>query len=280
MLLLPLFVTAQILKPVTKREAEQIGKKTYILSTGDTTRVVNTVGSGLSDPYSKFLFRKNINPEVDSIFLDTKSDYNNLEEAALDVDKLLREIELEKRLNNENNDALAFRLASKLRNLKKKEQTASNTVDSLLKQDPSLAELTAMYLKFGDKPTYYINTVEVPYTLVNQLYPSEIVKREMRATNTASGNPNGEVWLLVTDKALNRIKLPTSITNNYIYKEHTNAPIGEKPNKLVPQSTTNSSSKEIPIKEVIDAPLTGTRVISRTVNNEAVDVNGSTQKEK
>ncbi len=87
--------------------------------------------------------------------------------------------------------------------------------EDLLSKDPTVEELAVLYIQFGDKPTYYINGVEVPHNLVNQLYPNEVVKREFRTTDTASGNPNGEIWYVVTDRALNRIKIPKESTYNY-----------------------------------------------------------------
>ncbi len=332
MVLFPIFASGQNYRPPTKREAEQIGKKTYILSNGDTTKVVNTVGSGLRDSYSNFLFRKTHTAEVDSIFSDSKSDYSGLEEAALDVDKLLREVDLEKKLNSGRNDALAFRLArdnrnrkrkeqaaldvdkllrevdleKKLnsgrndalafrlardnRNRKRKEQAALQIADSLLKnKDSSIQELTSMYVEFDGKPTYYINGVEVDRSFVNQLYPQEVIKREMRVNNTASGNPYGEVWILVPEKTLGRLKIPVYLTNNYIFENTTSATVadpttikkrteptplpvirreitadGRTIDTLVPKTESKDKGAE-------NASDRNTKVLSRTVNNQKVE---------
>lgn len=290
MVLFPIFASGQNYRPPTKREAEQIGKKTYILSNGDTTKVVNTVGSGLRDSYSNFLFRKTHTAEVDSIFSDSKSDYSGLEEAALDVDKLLREVDLEKKLNSGRNDALAFRLARDNRNRKRKEQAALQIADSLLKnKDSSIQELTSMYVEFDGKPTYYINGVEVDRSFVNQLYPQEVIKREMRVNNTASGNPYGEVWILVPEKTLSRLKIPVYLTNNYIFENTTSATVadpatikkrteptslpvirrettadGRTIDTLVPQTESKDKGAE-------NASDRNTKVLSRTVNNQKVE---------
>ncbi|MDR1883238.1 MAG: hypothetical protein LBR26_10740 [Prevotella sp.] len=286
LLLLPLFSEAQIYRAPTKREAEQIGKKIWIISTGDTTRVVNPVSGGLVG--AGFLVRKNRTAEADSIFGEIDPNYNNLEEAVLDIDKLLREVGHEKKINNERNDALGFRLARDYRNRKKKEQAAMNIADSLMKKDASIEELTNMYMGFNGKPTYYINGLEVPYSVINQLYSSEVIKREMRVIDTASGNPFGEVWYLVSEKTLDRLKIPVDPANDCLFDNNTSVTVtvapandtfapGKKTSK-VPEPvirreiTTDGKQVDRVVKpeEKIPAEPT-TRVISRTVNDEKVD---------
>ena len=109
-MLLPIFVKAQTIKPVTKRQAKQIGKDVYITSSGDTTLIVNAISKGLKTPDTQFLFRNKKNPELDSIFSDKKSDYSSLESATLDINRLLREVETEQKMSKGNNDGLSFRL--------------------------------------------------------------------------------------------------------------------------------------------------------------------------
>lgn len=293
LLLFPLLAEAQIYRAPTKVEAEQIGKKIYVISTGDTTRVVNTISGGLTDKYSKFLFRKSQNAEIDSIFGETDPNYSNLEEAVLDIDRLLREVGVEKKINNERNDALGFRLARDYRNRKKKEQAAMNIADSLLRKDASIQELTNMYIGFNGKPSYYINGVEVPFSLTNQLYPSEVIKREMRVTDTASGNPFGEVWYLVSEKTLNRLRIPIDLTNEYLFNNSvankaTTVPVNNSleikkkapkaPEPVVRREITADGKhvdrvvkiEDTDIPEEKKASESTTRIISRTVNDEKV----------
>lgn len=293
LLLIPLFAEAQIYRAPTKKEAEQIGKRIYVISTGDTTRVVNTISGGLTDEYSKFLFRKSQNAEIDSIFGETDPNYSNLEEAVLDIDRLLREVGEEKKINNERNDALGFRLARDYRNRKKKEQAAMNIADSLMKKDASIQELTNMYIGFNGKPTYYINGLEVPFSVTNQLYPSEVIKREMRVTDTASGNPFGEIWYLVSEKTLNRLKIPIDLTNDYLFNNNvattaTAVPVNntseakkkapKAPEPVIRREITADGkqvdrvvkTEETDIPEEKSATESTTRIISRTVNDEKV----------
>lgn len=306
LLFLPIFSYGQILKPVTKKEAAQIGTKTYVLKSGDTTRIVNSISGGLDDPDARFLFRRNI-PEVDSVFMDANSKYGSLEEAVLATDRLLREVEMEERISNENNDALSFRIARYNRNMKRKTKEADEITESIFKVDPSIEELVALRLKFGDKPTYYINGVEVPHSVVNQLYPNEVVKKEARIKDTASGNPNGEVWYVVTDKALMRVKIPVNMdydihnntrilsldqnlssyleeqkrrdaknrlkTNPVVRREITDD--GKKidrtiTNKKVDVPASNGEIEEIEVSNESDSK-SGTRVLKRTINDQRVD---------
>jgi hypothetical protein len=293
LLLFPLLAEAQIYRTPTKNEAKQIGRKIYVISTGDTTRVVNPTSGGLTDEYSKFLFIKNHNAAVDSIFGETNPTYSGLEEAALDVDELLREIEAEKRINNERNDALGFRLARDYRNRKKKERAAMNIADSLMKKDASIQELTNMYIGFNGKPTYYINGLEVSFSVTNQLYPSEVIKREMRVTDTASGNPFGEVWYLVSEKTLDRLKIPIDLTNDYLFNNNVASTAATVPvnsaaevKKKAPKAPEPVIRREITadgkqVDRVVKTEETDmpeeksttestTRIISRTVNDEKV----------
>ncbi|MBB4034691.1 hypothetical protein GGR21_000578 [Dysgonomonas hofstadii] len=301
MMMLPLFAAGQRMRFVTKREAEQLGQKEYKASTGEVTKVVNTVGSGLDDEYSQFLFRKTGNAEVDSIFSDINSNYDNLEEAALDIDRLLREVDLDRKTNSETNEALQFWIARRNRERKKKEQEAGKVADNLLKRDPSVEQLIRDRYRFGNQPTFYINGVEVDNSVANKLYPGEIIKRDIRTKDTASGNPNGEIWLTVTDKALKRVKIPLELTYNYLYEEAETAPAKELATYLEEKEKERKriEAKSLPVVrrektssgEYVDIPASGqsgttviksqveeteqardsrTQVISRSVNDQVV----------
>lgn len=301
-ILLPLFVEAQTIKPITKRQAKQIGKNIYITTSGDTTLVVNAISKGLKTPETQFLFRNKKNPELDSIFSDKRSDYSSLETATLDVSRLLHEVETEQKMSKGDNDALSFRLSSKNRDMRKKELEAREISDEIVKKDRSVQELAALYAMFGDKPTYYINGVEIPQSVASQLYPSEIVEKTMRVTDTASGNPNGEIWYTVTEKGLNRIKLPVSMAYNSapdatVYNEtgkKLSTYISEveriekeknktslKPQPVVRRETTSDgkqidrvvSTEKPSEKSTISGNSSGTRVLSRTVNSQRANTN-------
>ena len=292
-MLLPLFAFGQRYKSVTKREAEQLGKKTYVATSGEVTKVVNTVGSGLEDQYSQFLFRKPGNPEADSIFSNINSNYNSLEEAAIETDQLLRALELDRK-NSDTNEAIEFWIAKRNRENKKKEKEAEKIVNEVLKKDPTVEELALEKIRFGNKPTYYINGVEVEQSLVNKLYSAEIVKREIRAKDTASGNPNGEVWYTVTDKTLARLNIPLEQTINYLFRNTGLSSNNQLSKYLEEKEQERKRLESRPVirrqkpddGQLIDTRISpdnnkqnqenntsrdsDTQVISRTINNEVV----------
>lgn len=303
LILLPLFANAQMRRPVTKRQAEQIGKKVYITSSGDTTLVVNPISKGLKTPETEFLFRDSSNPELDSILAEQRSNYSSLEAATLSVNRLLSEMETEQKTSKSSNNALSFRIASKNRNMRKKELEAREISEEVIKKDRSVQELAALYAMFGDRPTYYINGVEVPLSVVSQLYPSEVVGKTMRVADTASGNPNGEVWYSVTEKALKRIKLPVNMAYNAspevtvytgvskdlssyikevekVQREKNKASLKSQPvikreitpdGKYIDREVQPSEDTEE--SRTIDGSTYGTRVISRTINNQKTNTN-------
>lgn len=187
----------------------QAGRKKIILSTGDTVLVVKQQ-SFLTPEDIKFLRKDTLKSGA---IMDMKSDYNSLEAAALDVDKLLAEIGVSQSLSKQNNESLSVRLATRnLRNLKK-EQQARNTWDSIMAKEPTVKELTEFYELYGNKPSYFINGVMVDEQLVNRLRSSEILSRQLRTIDTATGNPNGEIWYEVTEPALRRLGF-SEVKNN------------------------------------------------------------------
>lgn len=181
----------------------QSGKKRIILSTGDTVRVV-THQSLMSKQDRDFLRRDTISKKK---ILDIQSDYGTLEEAALDLEKLMDEINTSKSLSEKNNESLSVRIATRnLRNLKK-EQDLKNTWDSIIANDPPMEELIELYKLFDGKPSYFINGIMVKSETINKLRPNEILSRNSRTIDTATGNPNGEIWYEVTPQALQRLAI-------------------------------------------------------------------------
>jgi len=296
----PLLAMGQSYKRASKREVEQIGKKEYKVTTGEVTKVVNSVGSGLDE----FLLRKG-NSEADSIFAGATSDYSSLEEATLDIDDLLRQVELEKKLNSKTNESLGFWISQSHDRRRKKEQEATRIANNIMRKEPTVEELVREKIVFGNKPTYYINGVEVEQSFINKLQTSEIIKREIRTKDTASGNPNGEIWYMVSDKTLNRLGIPLDLTYDYGFDQPDNISsiqsaairdelkrkelekkslpvIRREKNKdgsyvdiVVPQ---NTDKEEVKTGTVITEEAEydpGTRVISRSVNNEGISSGSS-----
>lgn len=307
-ILLPLFAVSQtypLYRSVTKREVEKVGKKMYVTSSGDTTYVANALSDKLKGKDSEFLFKAS-DPVIDSIFEELDPKYKNLEGGIIEVTRLLQEIEEAER-RKKANDALSVRLITKNKQMEERRRKAETIADSIMYSNKPVEELAADYARFGNKPTYYINGVEVPYSVTNQLRPGEVIERSMKVADTASGNPNGEVWYLVTEKALQRIKIPVGLTDSYMQDRINTATqtpsIEQKTKELATyleekeKNKTKTELKSLPVvrREVtadgktidkivgdndVDSknadresqanPDSRTRVLSRTVNNKKV----------
>lgn len=186
--------------------AQKVGGK-YIVTTGDTTQIVNSV-SGLRSPDAKFLFKKS-NAVSDSILANMTSDYTSLEEALMDVNDLISTVERDQTQLKTGNVGLGYRLSKINVDNMLKEKRAKAMADSILqvRHMQSVAEMARKYEEFGNKPTYFINGTNVEPEMINQLMSGDIVERNLKVQDTSSGNPNGEVWFIITDKAAQRLGL-------------------------------------------------------------------------
>lgn len=193
MLTLPILATAQ-----------KIGSGKYRVSTGDTTKIVNHVNSGLNNPESKFLFSKS-GKIIDSLYSEINPNIT-VSDAAKEVNDLLKEIERDQAIVNAGNKSLSYRLSMQNVAELTKEKKAKAYADSVLMAQRMMSEkqLADQYIKYGNKPTYYINGNEVTPETLNLIMSEDIVGRDIK---TRSLNPNGEVWLTLTDKGSQRLKL-------------------------------------------------------------------------
>ena len=193
--------------------AQKIGGK-YIVTTGDTTQIVNSV-SGLRSPDATFLFKKN-NPVSDSILANMTSDYSSLEEALMDVNSLISTVEKDQIQLKTGNTGLSYRLSKMNLESMQKEKQAKAMADSVLqiRHIQSVEEMARKYEEFGNKPTYFVNGINVEPEMINQIMSGDIVERNLKVQDTASGNPNGEVWFTITDKAAQRLGLQVAIVQS------------------------------------------------------------------
>lgn len=184
--------------------AQRIGTSKYRVSTGDTTKIVNHINSGLNNPESKFLFSKS-GKIIDSLYSEINPNIT-VAEAAREVNDLLKEIERDQAIVNAGNKSLSYRLSMQNVAELTKEKKAKAYADSVLMAQRMMSErqLADQYIKYGNKPTYYINGVEVVPETLNQIMSGDIVGRDIK---TNSVNPNGEVWLTLTDRGAQRLKL-------------------------------------------------------------------------
>ncbi|SBW07095.1 conserved exported hypothetical protein [uncultured Dysgonomonas sp.] len=197
--------------------AQKKGNK-YIVTTKDTTLIVSNRGE--KDPQNKFLFNK-MGADADSVSAILKSDYNSLEGALMDIDRLIGQIEKDQILLKTGNTSLAYRLSRANIDSRDKEKRARIIADSIQQEmlKKSADELAQEYVKYGNKPLYFINGTRVQSEVVDRISPNDVVKRDFIIQNTASGNPNGEVWITVTDKAINKLNLwaTEKSSDNYVY---------------------------------------------------------------
>lgn len=224
--------------------AQKKGNK-YIVTTKDTTLIVSNRGE--KDPQNKFLFNK-MGADADSVSAILKSDYNSLEGALMDIDRLIGQIEKDQILLKTGNTSLAYRLSRANIDSRDKEKRARIIADSIQQEmlKKSADELAQEYVKYGNKPLYFINGTKVQSEVVDRLSSSDVVKRDFIIQNTASGNPNGEVWITVTDKAINKLNLwaTEKSSDNYVYP----SPI--MPTPTVKTKTTDRKEEKAPKRSV------------------------------
>lgn len=130
------------------------------------------------------------------------SQYKSIEEAALAVDAMIEELK-----KNQGGSTGAKSMSSRLStganraSLRKKPLNntsyASESETRTKKPTPSVAD--EFDSSWGDQPTYYINGTEVELSDIEELRKKDIIRKEFKIRNTASGNPNGEVWYEVQD---------------------------------------------------------------------------------
>lgn len=219
LILLPLSVYSQ--------DPTRAPKRRVVLPSGDTIVTSNRGGSSLlSKEDMKFFKRDTSNMDilVDSLYnLNTR--YRSLEDAAHQVTNILDEIGDEQE-KSKGNESLSVRLSQQIRKQLAKEKEAKETWNEIKKEDNlSVEDMVESYRKFGDKPTFYINGVEVSETLTNQLRPIDILSRQFKVTNTLSKNPNGEIWfevpIPIAQKLLN---VETESKNDNVEKQITSKP--------------------------------------------------------
>jgi hypothetical protein len=137
-------------------------------------------------------------------------------------------------------------------------------------------ELISKYLTYGDKPSYFVNNMPVNPEIADLLLPGDVISRDLK-TNTP--NPNGEIWLILTEKAMLRLKLPTGDMYDPEYNlRNTNSPEKDQNKEKSSQPVIKNNSQEILPQQKIDTihvQLPGERktvVRSRSVNNVPVKV--------
>lgn len=191
LLLLPLGLSAQL------------GTRKYITRSGDTTVIVNN-RMGLQSEDAQFLHDERISQG----YLDKYNRYNILKDAADETDNVSKIIDVEKNETNPSSGSLGFRIAQKNIRYLHNEQKANRTaLGNQINREASVEELTFLKEKFGGKPSYFINGVHVDASTAALVSQNEILTRALKVSNTATGNPNGEIWYVVNGKTFEKLGL-------------------------------------------------------------------------
>lgn len=181
----------------------QIGTRKYVTRGGDTTVIVNAGSTGLSGEDARFL----LDDKASSEYLDRHSRYNKLKDAVDETGQVAKVVEVEKKETNPSSGSLGFRIAQKNIRYLQNEQKANRAAREIIHRDASIEELTYLKQKFGEKPSYFINGVQVDAKIAAGISDKDILSRSLKVSNTTTGNPNGEVWYVVNSKMFDRLGL-------------------------------------------------------------------------
>lgn len=181
----------------------QLGTRKYITRSGDTTIIVNN-RLGLQSDDAQFLH----DTKISQGYLDKYTRYNILKDAADETENVAKILDVEKNETNPSSGSLSFRIAQKnIRYLHNEQKARRNVVDNKINTDASVEELTFMKEKFGGKPSYFINGIHVDASTAASVAEKDILTRSLKVSNTATGNPNGEVWYVVNSKTFAKLGL-------------------------------------------------------------------------
>lgn len=185
----------------------QIGKKKYVTRSGDTTLVVMTGSTGLRGEDAQFLFDETISED----FVQKRSRYSRLKEAAVETEQVAGVINAEQEEMNPSASSLSFRIAQKNVRYLQNDKSTNNLANRKINPNTSLDEMVYLKEKFGNKPTYFINGEEVSPEIAARVPQKEILSRELRVANTTTGNPNGEIWYIITSKMFDKLNIGDSL---------------------------------------------------------------------
>lgn len=200
------YIVLIILLLVSVALSAQVGKRKYITRTGDTTVVVMTGSTGLYGEDAKFL----LDQRAAEDFLEKRSRYNRLRDAVLETQEVANIVEEEHVGSNPVAGSLAFRTAQQNIRYLEKEREAGVGVSKGINTRASAAEIAYMKEKFGNLPSYFVNGVPVDAATAMRIPRNAVLSRELKVSNTTTGNPNGEIWMVVTAKSFDRLDLDVS----------------------------------------------------------------------
>lgn len=233
----------------------QVGMKKYITRSGDTTIIVNAA-SGLKAADARFLY-----DEGSREGLNRRSRYNRLKDAVDETNQVADVVEVESKETNPSSGSLGFRIAQKNIRYLQNEQKATRIAHENINRDATVEELTYLKEKFGGKPSYFVNGIQVTPELAASVSHKDLLSRDLKVTNTTTGNPNGEIWYVVNTKTFARLGLedyempannyattrarPTSPSNSFGgQKSILDEEIGNAPSSITPSEYNKLSPKQ------------------------------------
>lgn len=196
----------------------QLGTRKYITRSGDTTVIVNN-RMGLQSEDARFLHDERISQG----YLNKYNRYDILKEAADETDNVAKIIDVEKKETNPSSGSLGFRIAKKnIRYLHNEQKASRAALGNQINTEASVEELTFLKEKFGGKPSYFINGIHVDASTAALVSQNDILSRGLKVSNTATGNPNGEVWYVVNTKTFQKLGLEDyeMPTNNHSVQQN------------------------------------------------------------
>lgn len=184
----------------------QVAKRKYITRSGDTTVVVMAGSTGLHGDDARFL----LDEKAPDDLKDKRSRFSKLRDAIQATGKVASVVEEEYRESTPSAGTLDFRTAQEQLRILRSEREAedqSRKAAATINTDMSVAEMAYIKKKFGDRPSYFINGVAVEPAMASKVNKKDILSSERKSANTATGNPNGEVWMIITSRAFDRLGL-------------------------------------------------------------------------
>lgn len=175
----------------------QIGAKKYVTKSKDTTVVVMDQ-SGIKSEASAFLRDRGIS-EPDN------SRYDALSEAANQTSKLAENvIDLGRELNTAENTMDFERSKRNIERNRIEREIERLERKKMLFMDTSADEKAFLEQKFGNKPSYFLNGIPADEKIISYISDRDILSRSLKVANTVTGNPNGEIWYVVSNKTLQK----------------------------------------------------------------------------
>lgn len=205
------YITLIILLLVSAALSAQVGKRKYVTRSGDTTVVVMAGSTGLHGEDARFL----LDPRASEDFLEKRSRYNRLKDAVLETEQVVGIVDEEHRTANSSAGSLGFRISQQnIRYLQNAQEAEQMERGNRINNRASAAEIAYMNERFGNKPSYFVNGVPVGAAEAARIPQNAVLSKELKVSNTSTGNPNGEIWMVVTSRAFDRLDLDTSYAEN------------------------------------------------------------------